>query len=252
MKDIDFLPEIYRQRRVLRHARLWWVGVAMLFSLSIGGVAATQWYFLRGLQVQLQRVEPQFLAAQEQKAEMARVQAAVKQAEELAALYLYLEHPWPRTQLLAAVATPLPRSIQLNELHVIEEAAASSEQPASPDANHRGTAGEAAANPSAKTDLAGFRGVHDRQTTILELSGRASNIKELHDYVDLLAKSPLVASANLKGLESGGEGNTPGASRFHLRIAIRPGHGQPGGPHANAVGADVAAVGARRTLGGAP
>jgi hypothetical protein len=249
VKNIDFLPEIYRQRRVLRHARLWWVGVAMLFSVSIGGVASTQWFFLRGLRIQLQRVEPQFLLAQEQKAEMARVEAAVKQAEELAALYLYLEHPWPRTQLLAAVAAPLPRSIQLIELHVVEEsAAASGEQPAGPDANTRGTTG-GKESPSAKTDLEGLRGVHDRQTTILELSGRASNIKELHDYVDLLAKSPLVAAANLKGLESGGEGNTPGASKFHLRIAIRPGHGQPGGPLAKGASEGVVAV---STVGGTP
>jgi len=229
------------------------VGVAMLFSLSIGGVAGTQWFFLRGLKTQLQLVEPQYLQAQEQKAEMARVEAAVQQAEELAALYLYLEHPWPRTQLLAAVAAPLPRSIQLIELHVIEESAlTSAEQPTGPDANHRGTAGETTKSPSAKTDLAGFRGLDDRQTTILELSGRASNIKELHDYVDLLAKSPLVAAANLKGLEAGGEGSTPGSSRFHLRIAIRPGHGQPGGPLVKPAAGEVAAISAAGQAGGSP
>lgn len=252
MKDIDFLPDIYRQRRVLQHARLWWMGVATLFGLSIGAMAATQFYFRRELQLQLQRVEPQFLLAQQQKAEMARIEAEVQRAEELAALYVYLEHPWPRTQLLAAVAAPLPPSMQLVELRLVEESGtAITEQPVGPDANRQTNAGENAEKLSAKSDLANFRDVHDRRTTTLELSGRATNIKELHEYVDAIAKSPLVAGANLKGLESGGDG-TPGAALFHLRIAICPGYGQPGGPAGKGAAAEVALTKTAGNTGGAP
>lgn len=253
MKNIDFLPDIYRQRRVLQHARLWWVGVATLFGLSIGAMAATQFYFRCELQFQLQRVEPQFILAQQQKAEMARIEAEVKEAEELAALYLYLGHPWPRTQLLAAVATPLPPSIQLVELRLVEESASAiAEQPAGPDANRRTNAGENADKPSARTDLANFRGVHDRRTTTLELSGRATNIKELHEFVDAIAKSPLVKDANLKGLASGGDASASGAASFNLRIAICPGHGQAGGPAGQGATVEVASAETPGNTGGAP
>src|SRR5258706_14981392 len=100
MKNIDFLPEIYRHRRALRHARLWWAGVAVLFSLAIGGTAATQWLFRRAIATQIAMVEPQYAAALQQDAQSAALQVKLAEAEELAGLYLYLRHPWPRTQLL--------------------------------------------------------------------------------------------------------------------------------------------------------
>lgn len=233
MKDIDFLPDVYRHRQVLRHARLWWGGVAVLFSLAIGATASFQYYFRHRLNVQLAAIEPQYAAALQRDAELADLKAQVTATEELAALYLYLKHPWPRTQLLAAVAAPLPETIRLVDLRLIEESANVAIQPVGDrDVNNDSGKTGSAEIPSAKALLARLRSEFDRTSTILELSGQASSIDELHTYVDSLARFPLIASASLKGLESGGEARTDGSSRFHLRVVIRPGHGQPGAPGA--------------------
>ena len=122
MKNIDFLPDVYRQRRILRHARHCWMAVAMLFGLAIAGAASGQWYFRCSLAAQLQVVEPQLAISQQRQAEITQLEESQKRTEELAALYLYLEHPWPRTQLLAAVARSLPPSIQLTDLRMLEQA----------------------------------------------------------------------------------------------------------------------------------
>lgn len=248
MKNIDFLPDVYRQRRILRHARFCWVAVAMLFGLAIAGAATGQWYFRCSLAAQLTVVEPQHAISQQRQAEIKLLEEGKQRTEELAALYLYLEHPWPRTQLLAAVAQSLPPSIQLTDLRMLEQADAGPvTRGADGDTNHSTGEGEQAGKPTAKSVLSKLRAEHDRQVLILELSGQAANSKELHEYVDSLARSPLIASASLKGLEAGGETMERGTSKFHVRAIVRPGHGQPGAPTWKAATTDVAASGIIRS-----
>lgn len=234
MKNIDFLPEIYRHRQVLRHARLWWAGVAVVFSLAIGGTEAAQWYLRHSLDAQLAMVEPLYAVSLQQGAERTRLQAKIAQADDLVSLYLYLDHPWPRTQILAAVAAPLPPSMRLVELRLSDEAGAASNNAAGGDVDRAIGGAQNETTPAAKTDLAKLHAEFDRKKTILELSGQASSIDELHAYVDALAKSPLVAAANLTKLESGSETTGAPGSKFHLRVVIRPGYGQPGAPAAKA------------------
>ena len=258
MKNIDFLPDVYRQRRILRHARHCWMAVAMLFGLAIAGAASGQWYFRCSLAAQLQVVEPQLAISQQRQAEITQLEESQKRTEELAALYLYLEHPWPRTQLLAAVARSLPPSIQLTDLRMLEQADSGTvARGEGGDTNRSIGEGEKAEKPTPTSVLSMLRAEHDRQVLILELSGQAANSKELHEFVDSLAKSPLIASASLKGLEAGGEAMEKGASKFHVRAVVRPGYGQPGAPALKAGTADVAAsnvmsTGTTRSSGGSP
>ena len=258
MKNIDFLPEIYRHRRLLQHARLCWIAVAMLFGMAIGGAACGQWYFRCALAAQLKMVEPQHAISQARQAELVQLEVSQNHAEHLTALYLYLEHPWPRTQLLAAVARSLPPSIQLTDLRMLEQADSGTDaRREGGDTNRSIGEGEKAEKPTPTSVLSMLRAEHDRQVLILELSGQAANSKELHEFVDALAKSPLIASASLKGLEAGGEAMEKGASKFHVRAVVRPGYGQPGAPASKAGTADVAAssvmsTGTTRSSGGSP
>jgi len=239
VKNIDFLPDIYRHRRALRHARLCWMGVGLLFALVIAAAASGQWYFRASLAAQLQVVEPLYAQAVSRQAELVQLESDKGSAEEMAALYIYLSYPWPKTQLLAAVAEAMPQSIQLTDLHVLDQTAAGS-RPAGGDANTSSAEGDKTAKPTAKSVLAKIRVEHDHQQTVLEISGQAPSDKEVHEYVDALSKSPLLVSASLRGLESGGAENATG-SRFQIRAVVRPGYGQPGAPAAKAGAAAVVA-----------
>ena len=216
----------------------------MLFALAIAGTASGQWLLRRALDAQVRFVEPNYLIAQRRQAEIAKLMENRKRAEELAALYLYLEYPWPRTQLLAAIAQPLTPSIQLTNLNLIEQTeAAPVGRGEERDTNHSNAEGEKSEQITPHSVLARLKGEHDRQRTVLELSGEFASAKELHAYVDSLARSPLFASASLKGLESGSEDPAKKTSRFNIRVVVRPGYGQPGAPVRKADEADVAVVG---------
>src|SRR6187200_2875646 len=100
MKNIDFLPDIYRQRAALRQARVWWCLVVLLFGGTIGSAVAAQVCLRVGLKRQLAMLETSFTTSQVQVHELANLQAQIAKSAQEAGLFTYLQHPWPRTQLL--------------------------------------------------------------------------------------------------------------------------------------------------------
>src|SRR6185436_352447 len=121
MKSIDFLPEIYRQREALRRARIWWAVVVMIFGGAIGASSLAQAWLRHGLVQQLDALAAEFAAAQTQVQELSSLQSQNVRAGHEASLYTFLENPWPRTQLLAEVVRPLPETIRLTRIAILEE-----------------------------------------------------------------------------------------------------------------------------------
>ena len=253
MKNIDFLPEIYKQQRVQRRARRWWCTVAGIFAVAVLGAAFSQWMIRRSIQRELTQVEPKYAEALRRETELQLVRQEISRAEEVANLYAYLAHPWPRTQLLAAIVRPLPESIRLSEVTIAFETLPQGPiiNPASSATSSGGNANE---TPSpARADLAQLRSECDGRQVVLSLTGTATVLSELHAYVDQLGKSPLIAAAHLKGVESSGTGKAAGESRFHIHVVVRPGYGQPGGPHPGHAAPPAGHVSAREPLSrGAP
>lgn len=244
MKNIDFLPESYNHRRALRHARHCWLGVGILFGLLISVAASGQWILRRTLESQVRSIEQQYAIAQQRQAEMQQLKQAEKLIEERAALYSYLEYPWPKTQLLAAIAQPLPASVQLISLRILEQSEAARAVPRPDgDTNHSAGEGEKPKEITPQSVLADLRREHDPRRTILELSGETDSAKDLHEYVEALAKSPLFTSASLKGLELVKESSAKKVSKFEIRVMVVPGYGQPGAPAKKAAATHVAVSG---------
>src|SRR5690349_13581296 len=114
MKNIDFLPNAYRERNALRNARAWWGVVVLVFGTVILATASVQVTWRRAVERELESLHDDYFAATQRDLELTRLQKQVQGASEAAALYTYLQHPWPRSQLLAAIARPLPEAVHLN------------------------------------------------------------------------------------------------------------------------------------------
>jgi hypothetical protein len=224
MKTIDFLPDIYRQREALRRARLWWCIVVVVFGGAIGASATAQGLLRSNLKRQLVLLEPQFISAQAQVRELTALQTQIVRASHEANLYTYLDHPWPRTQLLAEVVRPLPEVIRLTQVHVGEEEQARNGQPAGP-RNARPDDPKASQASDPELDLARLQDELDRRQATIELDGHTSDVARLHDYVADVNRSRLVAAAHIKSLEAAIP-NQPGRTRFTLRLIVQPGHCQ--------------------------
>lgn len=230
MKNIDFLPDIYRQKRHQRRAMRWWCVVGVVFAAAVLAAATSQWMIRRGIQHELAQVEPKYAEALQREAELAAVRQEIVQLEEVASLYAYLSHPWPRTQLLAGIIKPLPNSIRLTEVTMAFESLPQGPAVSPAAASARLSAGAKASPSPAKQDLTQLRNECDGRQVVLTVTGTATVQTELHAYVDQLGKSPLIAAAHLKSVESSGAGKTTGEARFHIHVVVRGGYGQRSGP----------------------
>src|SRR6478735_10836996 len=121
MNTIDFLPEHYRQRTLLRRARAWWGICAAIFGSVIVVSSFSQWCLQRSVKNQLLELEPLSRIAQEQDERFAALQRDVSKKEETAALFAYLRHPWPRSRVIAALIEQVPEGVELSNFHLFLE-----------------------------------------------------------------------------------------------------------------------------------
>lgn len=226
MQVIDFLPEHYRERRQQCRVRWWWAAVACLF----GGVVATtyclQWLHLRGAQAELRGLELQVATARQLDQHLLELETKVAALSHTANLYTFLNHPWPRTQILTAVVQPLPEAMELSSIRIAESLIA-----VVPVASSGGDSRPEAAAPAhpAIADLQQLHDARESQRVLVTIEGSAKEVQSLHEYLDSLGRHPLVAEARLNSLETR-KFETHSLVVFQVQLSIRAGHGQNHGP----------------------
>src|SRR4029079_18030302 len=100
---IDFLPPRYRERHQQRRAFAWEIAVVVFFGLLIAAAAAWQVHQRWQVGRQMAALEGRFQEAVDLQGKQEQLQSRLSAISEVAELYLYLEHPWPRTQVLHAI-----------------------------------------------------------------------------------------------------------------------------------------------------
>lgn len=230
MKNIDFLPEIYRQRGELRRARVWWGAVVVIFGTAIGLAAGAQFWLRHNIKRQLAELEPQFVQAQAQSRELSSLNAQITKAGRAAGLFTFLEAPWPRTQVLAELIRPLPKSVQLTRIQIGEEEVLRAAQaPGSARRRNRQQEDEGPRLSPIEQDLLQLRTDAERRQTFVDLEGQTQDVAELHAYVAEVGRSALFASAQIRSLEATPGEKLPLQTNFSVRAIVRPGYAVLGG-----------------------
>jgi Tfp pilus assembly protein PilN len=230
MKNLDFLPDSYRKREALRRARLWWAALVVIFGTAIGSAASAQYLMRLSVERELREIAPQFAESQIRVQELTALQAQVAAAGRSARLVTWLEHPWPTSQIMAEVVRPLPETIRLTEIHVVEETQERQAQPAA-GPRRRGAKSEDEEGPKlspAEADFAQLQAEAENRQTVIRVNGVTRDVAAVHAYVGAVGQSPLFASAEIKSLETLPDENQTNRTTFLLRITVKPGHGQPG------------------------
>jgi hypothetical protein len=225
LSAIDFLPQRYREARSKRSASMWRLTVVFALATMLLSTAYLQQCHLWEAKDDLARIDSLHAVtvkvAQELAAEQARFPAVDKEAE----LFTYLRHPWPRTQILNAVLTSVPKSVRLTSFGF------GFELPEKPAAEGLQTVKEDPVDktPSPARDLKQLREQLDGGRWVVSLAGTAADLAELHAYLAKLEQHKLFAKVELVSIESP-QSTESTNSQFAVRISLRPGYGQPGGP----------------------
>ena len=235
--DIDFLPAKYREEFAKKKSQFWRVVASAVVLLVLMIASALQWHTMQTLAAKLEEINPVHEAAHDRTVKLTTLNKELAELSARADLLIYLSHPWPRTQILAAIVEPMPESIKLSELTISrwQEDANNILLPSQRARNAR-TAGSTAAGSDSKSkelrpvtkDLKQLRAEFDEQSTLVQMAGETTNVSELHLYLGEIAQHSLIMKAELRSIESGGRDSE--LTTFRARIFIKPGYDQPGGP----------------------
>ena len=232
MHDIDFLPIEYRQRDAARQIKPWRIVVVTVFLLLLGATAYLQFRQGRSVEKELAAVEAFYARAESQNVHAADFHAKLQVVQGEASLYTFLRHPWPRTQLLSAVATPLPKELAISQIQIGSEASTELAQSAETHSRADRKAEEEKAKklPASQRDLKRLHDENDKMQTFVRIAGMATDAGALHRYLTALNRADLFLKAELRSIESVESLTEKPQLRFHAVLVVRPGFGQPAGP----------------------
>ena len=231
VQDVDFLPARFREEYARRKTRAWRIIVIAAFAAALPVASLYQYRMQLAHRRVLGAITQQFEQAQADSQRLAALQESLAEMTATAELYTWLNHSWPRTQLLAAVASSLPESITLEELEIFVEPFQTDRRP---DKRSEQTSGDQQDEPR-------FRSARDRRalseqfdgTTIVRIHGRTTNSHDLHAYLAELADSRFFIQADLDAIENRSTENSGRrSSQFEALLVVRPSYCEPNGPSA--------------------
>jgi Tfp pilus assembly protein PilN len=228
-QDVDFLPPEYRQQ----HARRRKLGQQVLIGAIVVGLVAVasagQACWAKRVRREMDALTPQCERVAAQTAELNKLQAELQVAQAEAQLLTYLRHPWPCTQLLAALTAPLPDSITFREIRIGRQANRAAElMDRAPRLDRQALEKMLAQLPRAGRDLKTLRDQCDHAPLAISLLGLASDSAAVYRYLDELSKHRLLAKVDLVSLENAS--HQQDQLEFKVAVLVRPGYGLPDGP----------------------
>lgn len=228
--DVDFLPASYHDETVHRKLQSWRMAAIAILACLISLAALHQSRSRKELEGKLAWIVPHRVEAEAINTEYIQLQADLARMEARANLVTYLRHPWPCSQILAAVLRPLPDEIMLRELRIAPEVDGT--QPIRRLA--AGAAADAKAVDQFKRldpalqDLQNLHEELDARLVVVELVGVADDAAALHSYLGHLMQHPLIAKSELKSIER--SRLDAGSSEFRARCVLIANFGQPSCP----------------------
>jgi Tfp pilus assembly protein PilN len=230
MKDIDFLPAKYQEATAQLHAQWWRMAVLAMFAALVGLAVFGQYGIRLHAQGEIETLLPQYHAALAETQRLAKTEDAIRPNRAQAELLTYLRHPWPRTQILARIMAPLPDTIILRKLWIHRET------PPAPPTTVTVAPPTTPAQPAApdklsppERDLRKLREETDKTLVVVTLEGVTEEITTLHMYLGKLAAEGMFSKVEVASIESAASEKLAG-SLFSVRLVVRPGYGQKGGP----------------------
>jgi len=239
MKNIDFLPEKYREQTDVRRTKAWSLLVVMLFGGAIAAASLVQHAVKRQVQADLDAIAPQHSLAQTKNQKVAKLQQQLSRLHRQANLYTYLRHRWPVSRALAEISADVPEVISFREIRVVYEQFAAANGPSNAEENDPRARRRAARNkkteekdtrPPHQIDLEKFHHKYDRQRMVVYLTGRTYRHAEVHQFLLQLNQRPLIAKTELQELERTFASASADIAEFTAHVVLHPGFGQPGGP----------------------
>lgn len=215
MKQIDFLPQRYRDQHVRRKAGTWRLLVCALFGGAIVVASLGQFWHRGQVQARIVEIQPLLAESQALSDRLAQMQGELTRVTHKANVCALLNSRWRRTQIVASIVKPLPASIRIEELQIVERTGGETK----PAASFNPEASEPAEQlPPAARDAADLEKRLRDDQTVATLTGITADVAALHVYLEQLERRPLVARVELLSVENVKTGAARGRQQFIAEV----------------------------------
>ncbi len=217
MNEIEFLPKKFRERRARNNIRVSRTFVLLLLAAAMALVTIYQLSSLRRVQVQLADLEDAHAQVAQLMAEVDLKREEVHRLRHYARLLTFLEHPYPKSQIVASLANLIPPEMVITQMHLSHPAARTGAfQPLAE--------ADTSKMPAMEQDLQKL--VHETRTRrcTVELEGTTEDTSALYEFLARLHQLEIVESAKIESVDP--RTGTAGTeiSNFTAHIKIKPGH----------------------------
>ena len=116
--NIDFLPPRYHDEYARRKTQAWRILIVIALAVALPTASLYQYRMKLNIQHELYKIGQQHGESVADAAQLAAVQGELADADAAAELWTFVRHPWPVTQLLAALVRPLPATIAIEQITI--------------------------------------------------------------------------------------------------------------------------------------
>ncbi|QDU75068.1 hypothetical protein Pan97_20890 [Bremerella volcania] len=212
--EIEFLPKKYREKRKSHNFQ---ISRLLLIVGIVAGMSAVLLYQLASLHsvnLQVAALDQQHEKVMQlmQEVDRRRNEVAVKRHH--AKLLTFLDHPYPKSQVIAAIANPLPTEITITRLQVtVEQIAAANAKPAS----EKGKA--VPKGHPMELDLKVLIDEAKSRRCTVEVEGTTDDTSCLYTFLASLHQAEIIESAKIESIDP--QQKTDGSEFSHFTAHVK-------------------------------
>ncbi|MHC2066832.1 hypothetical protein ACYFX5_05135 [Bremerella sp. T1] len=217
--EIEFLPKKYREKRKRDTSHISRLLLLVVVAAGMSVMLLYQLASLHSVNHQLAEVEEHHERVSKlmQEVELKRIEVAQKRHH--ANLLTFLDHPFPKSQVIATIANPLPVEITITRIQLAT--------PISQVKNSRPATEKGKAAPQGhpmELDLKQLLGETSQRRCVIELEGTTDDTSCLYTFLAELHQADIVESAKIESIDPQVKADGREFSNFTAHIKIKRGH----------------------------
>lgn len=217
--EIEFLPKKYREKRKGHNFQVSRILLIVILVASMSAVLLYQLAALHSVNLQVAALDGQHEKVMQlmQEVELRRAEVAVKRHH--AKLLTFLDHPYPKSQIIAAIANPLPTEITITRLQVsVEQMAGNHAKPPS----EKGK--EAPKGHPMELDLKQLIDETKARRCTVEVEGTTDDTSCLYTFLASLHQAEIIESAKIESIDPHQKTDGSEFSNFTAHVKIKRGY----------------------------
>lgn len=217
--EIEFLPKKYREKRKGHSFQVSRLLLTVVVVAGMAGVLFYQLAKLHAVNLQVAAIDSEHEKIMQLMQEVERRRMDVADKRHHAKLLTFLDHPYPKSQIIAAIANPLPTEITITRLQItVEQLATTGAKPPS----EKGK--QAPKGHPMQLDLKQLIDDAKSHRCTVEVEGTTDDTSCLYTFLASLHQAEIIESAKIESIDPQQKSDGSEFSNFTAHVKVKRGY----------------------------